>query len=366
MDNSEYAFITRPSLTSLLTTCQCFATIKFRNPRLWNALRKSSKGLLPKIAIDSESPDNVFSLVSDKLSYLKLNRPLLMQLETVYHYLLDGSLRGNVNILRTFVDDISGTDVTKWYWPNYKLLATVSCLGQRDKRIHRLFECFQLLIVSFACFHPNKSSFVTESMILKFVKNDLLAVKERQPKRILSFVPAKGSFVTSFELARMCKLHFDTVSAVLNLQTQLGNSSAVSLAFDKICLVLEGLTHVFLTLAPPAKNSRPMADKCAFKQRYLHRSRHMSQKYTKELYAALERRSDNSEEKLQCLRIIIRELLSLIDKVQWAEHVRSRDAINYRLNLQSALLVTGDLGLVSRFRLVRWPQWSILLKMKDQ
>ncbi|AQZ14705.1 MEI4 (YER044C-A) [Zygosaccharomyces parabailii] len=348
----------------------CLATIKFRNPRLWDALKKRTK--LPKANAPSNiaNSGNIFSLIDGKLSCLKLSKPLLMQLDIVYRYLLDGSLRGNVNILRTFIDDIPAADVMRWYWPNYKLLATVSSLGHREKNTRRLLHCFQLLIVSFACFHPDESNFLSEIMIVRFIKSDLLAVKERQPKCISQFVPPNRTFIASFKLARMCKIHFDTLRGALNLHSQLGNSTAVSQAFDKICFVMECLTHVFSTHAPALKScssaARLSSNKSAFRQRYLQRSRTMSLKYKKELHAALDRRADDFEGKIHCLRIIIGALLSLVNNVHWGEHKRPKEAVTGRLNLQCALLVAGDLDLMSQFRLVRWPHWSVSLEKKDQ
>lgn len=338
------------------------AVIKFRNPQLWGKLQDV---IQPPIQLPVGG--NIDGIVPQELSHLKLNRSLLMHLESVYQYQNDKSLKGNIDIQKSFGDDVSDSDVLRWFWPNYKLLAIILSLKKDPGDILRLFQCFQMFLISFSCFHCKQSNFLTDVMIIKFVKSELVTIRERPPKSTAKFVPLGSTFHESFQLNRMCTLHFDTVRQVLELQSKIEQSSLVCVAFGKICLVLESLVHVLLAHRDSSKASHSTASTAnsAFRNRYLNRSRNMSHKYTNELFAALKKGVGSNQEKTHSLRLIVMELLTLIDKVHWPHHhPKPTEAQTDRLNVQSTILVTGDLDLIAKFRLCHWPDWSVHLEHK--
>lgn len=310
--------------------------------------------------------DNINSIVPQELSYLKLNRSLLMHLESVYQYQNDKSLRGNIDIQKTFADDVSDNDVLKWFWPNYKVLATILSL-KKCNIILRLFQCFQTFLISYSCFHCRQPNFLTDVMICKFLKSEIVTIKERPPKSAAKFVPLGSTFHASFQPNRMCTLHFDTVRRILELQSQMESNSFIYTAFNKICLVLESVVHVLLAHRDSGEASHITASAVnfAYKNRYLNRSRNMSHKYAHELFAALKKGVGSKQEKTDLLRVIIVELLGLVDKVYWPpRHPSPTEPQTRRLDVQATMLVTGDLDLIAKFRLCNWPSWSLDLERK--
>lgn len=314
--------------------------------------------------IPSQVCDSVDGIIPQELSHLKLNRSLLLQLESVYQYQNDKSIKGNINIQKSFADDVSDGDILKWFWPNYKILVIILSLKDCGD-ISRLFRCFQIFLISYTCFHCKQSSFLTDVMIIKFVKTELITFKEKPPRSTINFVPSGSTFHASLRLNRMCTLHFDTVRKILDLQSRMKNNLPVCITFSKICLVLESLVHVYLAYRDSNEVNHVMgsAPNSSFKTRYLKRSRNMSHKYTHDLNDALRKRVGSKEEKTNLLKIIIVELLRLIDKVHWPDcYHNPSEAQTHRLDVQSTLLVTGDLDLIAKFRLCLWPSWSINLE----
>lgn len=193
---------------------QCLAVIKFRNPQIWGKLQD-----VVQAPAESQAGNSINSIVPQELSHLKLNRSLFLHLESVYQYQNDKSLKGNIDIQKSFADDVSDGDVLKWFWPNYKLLAVILSLKDCSD-ILRLFQCFQMFLISFSCFHCKHPKFLTDVMIAKFVKSELVTIKERPPRSTAKFIPLGSTFHGSFQLNRMCTLHFDTVRRILELQSQ--------------------------------------------------------------------------------------------------------------------------------------------------
>lgn len=312
--------------------------------------------------VETRMSVTVEGLIPQELSHLKLNRSLLMHLDSVYHYKNDKSLQGNIDIQKSFCDDVSYNDILRWFWPNYKSLAIILSLREGHNDIAGLFDCFQKFLVSFTCFHCKQSSFLVDVMLTKFVKNDLITVRERVPKSMAKFVPSGSNFHQSFKIVRLCELHFDTLRQILKLKLRVQEPCVVLIVFNKICLVLESLVHVLLAHRGSSKASRSIAisAQSAFKTRYLNRTHNMSHKYANELSDSLSKRTGSIQEKTELIRIIVLELLELIHKVHWPDHhMKPKEAQTCRLNVQSTLLVSGDLDLIAKFRLTHWPAWSI-------
>lgn len=365
---------------------QCLAIIKQKNPILWEHLVTNSKNL--KAPQYNKTKDaavkHIFGLVPDSLLHLKLNHSLLIQLDIVYQYLLDYQILGDsFDIVQTFSDDVTANDITRWYLPNYKYIATILSLKVHIKdrrRLGQLFSCFQLLIVSYCCFqlpsHQNFMKFFVETLIMKFIKSDMLAVKSKYPKVIQQYLSDQESYVEKYDMKTACSLHCNTITSILNLQIKIASASTSTkqdthaLRFfqmvGEICFIIESLVHSLITQHCFRKTDQHN-ERLAFNQCYLKRTKNISYQYVKEIICILRKRTDSIQERTHCLKIIIIELLAIVNHVKWArlkKYVERNDIhreamIKRRLNIQSALLVSGDLDLVSEFRLMHWPSWAI-------
>lgn len=326
---------------------------------------------------------HIYGLVPDSLLHLKLNHSLLIQLDIVYQYLLDyQTLVKSFDIVKTFSDDITANDITRWYLPNYKYIATILSLKvhiNRRKRLGQLFSCFQLLIVSYCCFqlqsHQNFMKFFVETLIMKFIKSDMLIVKSNCPKVIQQYLSDQESYMEKYDMKTTCSLHCNTITSILNLQIRIFSESASTkedshaLRFfqmvGEICFIIESLAHSLITQRC-FKKSAQNDGRLAFNQCYLKRTKNISYQYVKEIICILRKRTDSIQERTHCLKIIIIELLAIVNHVKWAhlnKYVETNDIhreamIKRRLNIQSALLVTGDLDLICEFRLMHWPSWA--------
>ena len=86
-----------------------------------------------------------------------------------------------------------------------------------------------------------------------------------------------------------------------------------------------------------------------------------------DLLLMLGKETERVQDRLDCLKMIIREFLKIFNDVQWSRldsyveqhEVHACAMKKRRLNIQSTLLVTGELELISAFRLINWPTWAI-------
>lgn len=300
-----------------------------------------------------------------------------MQLNIVYQCMRDfENLANSKDIIRSLSEDIAAIDITKWVLPNYKIIARILSMGESisgRRALRKLANCFQLLICSYCCFRvAEPSKYLVDSLMSRFIQNDILTNKTKNSKLINQLYLKRGMSISKSELL---KLHCKLIVLILNLKLKMAvptneDQSDVDAAHffqmvGSVCLYLESLLNVFIAHMS-TKESSEIKENLAFNQRYLNRTKSLPQQHVSEVLLLLTTETNEVQCRMRCLKMVIKELLRVLDDVQWSQmddYVQQHDIhattmMNRRLNIQSTLLVTGDLDLVAEFRLVRWPAWS--------
>lgn len=321
-------------------------------------------------------------MIPDNLSHLKLNHCLVTQLDISFQYAQNSKkLENNIEVIRSLSDDIKHQDVIRWFLPNYRNLITILSLDvelKEKESVRWLYICFQSLIVSYCCFQikpfQSDSKLIVETLIGKFISNDLLNIKQRNTKVVQQYVKTGEPFAEKFNIRKMLKLHCKTVSSILNLHIKMLTASFLKenyilqffLVVGRICFIIESLTYCLLSQASSAIPEKDGGKYAAYSRLHSQRGGEFDFQYTKDILFILRKRTEDVEERVGLLKVMITELLRIFNQVTWShldEYVKKNPVhrtsmIKRRLYIQASLLVVGDLNLISELRLTQWPKWS--------
>ncbi|EDO16147.1 hypothetical protein Kpol_1070p30 [Vanderwaltozyma polyspora DSM 70294] len=367
----------------------CFGIIKNRNKALWNTLTsKYGPAIEVKELITiKESVDSkvLYTLVPSELQFLNNNIALFMQIEPIYNYLMNwksdlkNNIYSNIEIIKSFKDEITHKDIINWYFLRYKVLLILKTLSYQSKDkifLNNLFKCFQILIVSHFSFNEdmptNYVRTVTETMIFRFLKNNLLTnikgQKQEYGRIIKPFLKKcnNNHKTLNTNARKFAKIHFRTVTHILNLSlldtnVELNNMKSLVI-IENICLLIESLSHLLILINGVIVNKNP---KKAYEKIYLKRLKIISNKYINDISNEFNKVHLSPKQKYKFLNISIDTLLTVISQINWKI---IQDRQNYqsqmflkkidskRISIQSILLMSGDLDLTATFRLTNWPQ----------
>lgn len=364
---------TKGSLQILTKSFQCFAIIKRRNPKLLATKKRqlSVKRNVHRI-------NDIYSLIPEELMHLKANKPLLMQLDVVYQCIQRfKKIDNNLDIISSLSEDVSVQEVNKWVIPNYKEIIAIRSMGTRISHrnaLNRLISCIQLLLASFCCFKlQDPCKFVMDCLVVRFIRNDVLVNKTKNSKIIQRF-SSKESL--SIKKPEVLKLHCKLLVVILNLKLKTALSFGAEKKADNVrqffqiicdfCTYIENLLHAFIAQTS-SKKLTVHERGVAFNQHYLTRMKSFPDRHVKDIVFVMRKNDDTSRQKSNTLKIVIKQLLKVLDAVLWSlldDYVKQPVAhairmTRQRMHLQSTLLIAGDLDMISEFRLIRWPDWAI-------
>lgn len=325
----------------------------------------------------SHRSDDIYSLIPDGIAHMKANKPLLMQLDVVYQYLLNfRKLSNSLELINSLGEDLNAQDMTKWALPNYNSIIQILSAGDkihRQKALGRLVACFQLLLSSYCCCKlEDPRKFVFECLLVKFIRKDILPNKTKNSKIIQRFHYKEGSSIKKSKLLRLhCKLFVLLFNLKLKIATSSTEKSDAHIVqffqmIDDFCIYLESLIHALI--AHTSFKSSPGHKKgLAFNQHYMARIKGFPDKHVKDILLTVSESGNQALQRMKILKMIIKELLKVLDSVLWpllndyATQHKARVAAlaRERMHIQSALLIAGDLDLISEFRLISWPEWAI-------
>ncbi|QLL32289.1 hypothetical protein HG536_0C04580 [Torulaspora globosa] len=305
---------------------------------------------------------------------MKANKPLLMQLDVVYQYLLNfKKLSGNLDIIKSLGEDMNAQDMTKWALPNYDSLIKILSAGdklRRQKALGRLIACFQLLLSSYCCCKlEDPRKFVFDCLLVKFIKKDILPNKTKNSKIIQRFHSKKGS---SIKKSKLLRLHCKLLVVIFNLKLKIATSSTEKnnahivqffQMIDDYCIYVESLIHALIAHTSSKGHEKGLA----FNQHYIARIKVFPDKYVKDILLIVSESGSQPSQRMKTLKMVIKELLRVLDSVLWpllndyARQHKARVSImaRERMHIQAALLIAEDLDLISEFRLISWPSWAI-------
>lgn len=336
-------------------------------------MHRGSSGIHSKVRSKS-----INALIPDSLSQLRVNKPLIMQLNIVYQCVRNfKKLANSKEVIRSLSDDITANDITRWVLPNYKNIVAILSMGEsidNRKSLKQLASCFQLLISSYCCFKvADPSKYVVDNLLARIIRNDILTNKTKNSKIINQLYLKEGQSINKRELL---KLHCKLIVLILNLQLGIAilpngehsESNAVHFfhMMSSICFYLESLIHVYIAQIS-SKEDTAFQKHLACNQHYLKRTQSLPQLHVNDLLLMLGKETERVQDRLDCLKMIIREFLKIFNDLQWSRldsyveqhEVHACAMKKRRLNIQSTLLVTGELELISAFRLINWPTWAI-------
>lgn len=317
------------------------------------------------------------TLIPDTLSQIKVNKPLIMQLDIVFQCVKDfEKLVNSKEVMKSLSDDITPTDFTRWVMPNYRNVITILSLEKRiDDRdnLKILRNCFQLLLASYCCFKiKDPPRYIVDGFLSKAIRNDILTNKTKNSKLLNQLYLRKGISVNKTELLKSyCKL----ITLILRLKLKValpasGETSDTDATdffhiIGSICSYLESLIHAFIAQYS-SKNDITFDKQLAFNQHYVERTRVFSQQHVNDLLLMLSKESEPVSDKENCLKMVIKHLLKIFDDIEWSQmdtyveqhKIHACTMRKRRLNIQSTLLVSRDLDLISEFRLINWPAWA--------
>lgn len=308
---------------------------------------------------------------------MKANKPLLIQLNVVYQYLVKlRKVSGNLDVIKSLSDDITAQDIAKWALPNYKDIMTVLSIEDgtdHQKALFRLTACMQLLLSSYCCYQSqDPAKFMFDCLLVKFIRMDILPNKTKNSKIIQRFHSGKG---LSIKKSKMLKVHCKLLASIINLKlkivtlpTEKSHSDDMVQFFQMIrdfCMYMECLIHAFIAQLS-VKDSMARQKGSAFNQHYLARTKSLPDKHVKDILLIVSENDLQPESRAKSLKIVIKALLGVLDSISWSlldENVKQKKAhivtmARLRMNIQSTLLIAGDTDLTSKFRLISWPNWT--------
>ncbi|QLQ80548.1 hypothetical protein HG537_0D05490 [Torulaspora globosa] len=307
---------------------------------------------------------------------MKANKHLLMQLDVVYQYLLNfKKLSNNFDIIKSLGEDLNAQDMSRWALPNYNSIIKILSADKvhRQKALGRLIICFQVLLSSYCCYKlDDPRKFVFECLLVKFIRKDILSNKTKNSKIIQRFHSKDGSSIKKSKLLRLhCKLLVVIFNLKLKIATSSTEKSNVHIVhffqmIDDFCVYVESLIHALIAHSS-FKNSTGDRKSLAFNQRYMARIKVFPDKHVKDILLVVSESGNESLQRMETLKMVIKELLRVLDSILWPllndyaiQHKARVDIVaRERMNIQAALLIAGDLDLISEFRLISWPSWAI-------
>ena len=335
----------------------------------------------------------LYHLLPKELSNLANSRHLFSQLEPVYNFLLHQSnkakgMKEKINIISTFCDDISHQELVAWYLPRYKILLTLLSLPfplNSKGNLLQLFKCIHLLIVSHSCFGDRQQKeyvkLINETLIYNIIKKNLLPNLGGKSKVYLSQTNRYlnennlmgGNSKLQVDIKKLCKLHFRGIIRIINISIQrictanpYEGSRIIDqtlICVDNICVLIESLAHILISVL----NIKSVNENCdkAYQQFYWERAKRMPNRYYDEISSDLLLQTENREERIQFLKVTIYSLLNVINRIKWSLLLKYIKRYKYKnlhciekskINIDCSLLATGDLDLITKSRLLNWPE----------
>lgn len=285
-----------------------------------------------------------------------------------------GSLSRHQAIIEALGAGFQTEELTRWCLPTYQDLKWLVAAEHPNSKKHEntklLCQCFQLLIVSYYSFHVDDKTVIKvlcQRLFYRFLKQEMfIFVKEKKKlsKLIRDYLGSDTVDYNAISLSALCRQHFKVIHMVINLKVLQKQFSVAVRVTMYLLQVLESLTRCLITLMQIGPGSSKGDVLPAYLKFYNCRSIHLNCKYIHEISEIIS--DKNSKVMALRLKIAIENILSVISQVHWNEivtHLQSDKEVitnfsRYRMFIQSSILVTQDLELISCFQKTTWPRFD--------
>ncbi|CCD25968.2 Mei4p NDAI_0G01930 [Naumovozyma dairenensis CBS 421] len=358
----------------------CFALIQHRNKKIWKLVTN-------KLEKRKDFPVDVCEVIPSKLNKVMLNKrehfdqlkPIYMFNRNAHFETLTKHLFDKPQIFSTFSDDISKVNMTKWYYPRYKLLLLElfeknSNNIKIDTKLYHLFQCFQELTISFCCFQLDSDflflrNFLCKTLLYRTIFKDILSLylnyltndqgsdDEKKKANAIRNKRANTSLIWTM------KLHLKTVVNIFNFQIHNASpprkEAVVIQLIEKYLLLIGNLFHVLINLLDRSL-LKYHNTKTAYVKLYQRKKNILPHYYWDDFKNILQTYSqfeDIKEEGTDFLKCTLRELIELVGGINWrklkekgkCEGTKFREikvAIQF---IQAELLLLRDSNLIALF-----------------